>query len=195
MSNYEKILIGRSIPLDEVDDEESNLNDLIPIAEIDADFVTIIDHLGTEEFKFIFLNLINEIKSLSFERQKELCQKLENKVLEIYDFEFSPILTFDNNEDINDFLEFIEFLEYDYIDFLANIIHGLDFNLLKKDLNNFLTLNFDKINLNINTYNNKNKIISVFIRTNNKVGLLSFIKSGLEKDKMLIMLKSLEGEL
>jgi len=195
MSNYEKILIGRSIPLDEVDDEESNLNDLIPIAEIDADFVTIIDHLGTEEFKFIFLNLINEIKSLSFERQKELCQKLENKVLEIYDFEFSPILTFDNNEDINDFLEFIEFLEYDYIDFLANIIHGLDFNLLKKDLNNFLTLNFDKINLNINTYNNKNKIISVFIRTNNKVGLLSFIKSGLEKDKMLIILKSLEGEL
>ena len=195
MSNYEKILIGRSIPLDEVDDEESNLNDLIPIAEIDADFVDIINHLGTEEFKFIFLNLINEITSLSLERQRELCQKLENKVLEIYDFEFSPTITFDNIDIIKNFLRFIEFLEFDYIDFLANIIHGLDFDLLRKDLTKFLDLNFDKMSLKINTYDKENEIISLFLRTNNKDGLLSFIKNGLEKDKMLVILKSLEGEL
>ncbi len=43
MSDYEKILIGESIPLEEVDDEESNLNDMIPVAELNADLTTIIN--------------------------------------------------------------------------------------------------------------------------------------------------------
>jgi len=198
MSDYEKILIGTSIPLDEVDDEEeSNLDYMIPEAEIDADFIDIINHLGTEEFKFIFLNLINEINSLDFERQRELCQKLNDKVTEIYNFEFTPSLTFDNIEDINNFLKFIEFLEYEYIGIIAKIITGLDFDLLKKDVDKFLLLNFDKINIMINNLikNENNELISIFLRTNTKEGLITFLKSKLEKDKMLIVLKSLEGEL
>ncbi len=198
MSDYEKILIGASIPLDEVDDEEeSNLDYMIPEAEIDADFIDIINHLGTEEFKFIFLNLINEINSLDFERQRELCQKLNDKVTEIYNFEFTPSLTFDNIEDINNFLKFIEFLEYEYIDIIAKIITDLDFDLLKKDVDKFLLLNFDKINIMINNLikNENNELISIFLRTNTKEGLITFLKSKLEKDKMLIVLKSLEGEL
>ena len=87
MSQYEEILIGRSIPLDQVDDDESNLDDLIPIAEIDADFSDIINNIGTEEFKFIFLNLFDEIMNLSFEKKRELCQKLTDKVFEVYNFE------------------------------------------------------------------------------------------------------------
>jgi len=196
MSTYEKTLIGRSIPLMEVDDEESDLNyDLISSAEIDADFVDIINHFDTEEFKSLFLNLYNEIKFLDIDRQRELCQKLVLKISEIYDFEFLPLLTFDNSDNVDDFLKFIEFIQYDYIDFLSIIITGLDFDLLKKDTDKFLTLNWVKINSNINNFKENNRLIILFLRTNNKEGLFEFIKSRIEKDKMLAILKSLERDL
>ena len=197
MSQYEEILIGRSIPLDQVDDDESNLDDLIPIAEIEADFADIIGHLGTEEFKFIFLNLYDEIMNLPFEKKRELCQKLTDKIYEVYNFDFSPLLTFDNEKDINDFFKFIEFLEYDYLDVIAQIIFELDLDLLKKDTNKFLKENITKIYININKLiiNRKiNMLISIFLRTNNKEGLLSFLKSRMNRDKMLIILTSLQGE-
>lgn len=197
MSQYEEILIGRSIPLDEVDDDESNLDDLIPIAEIEADFADIISHLGTEDFKFIFLNLYDEIMNLPFEKKRELCQKLTDKIFEVYNFEFSPLLTFDEEKDIDEFFKFIEFLEYDYLDIIAEIISGLDIDLLKKDTNKFLRQNIYKIYNNINKLiiNKKiNVLISIFLRTNNKEELLSFLESRMNRDKMLIILTSLQGE-
>jgi len=194
MSDYEKILIGESIPLEEVDDEESNLNDMIPVAELNADLTTIINYFGTEEFKGLYLNLYNEIRSFELEKQRELCEKLIIKISENYNFEFFPQLTFDNKNDTEEFFKFIEFLEYDYIDFLSEIISGLDLELLKKDINEFLTLNWNQLVLKINSYQ-KNEIISKFLRTNNKEGLYDFIRSRLEKDKMLVILNSLEREM
>ena len=196
MSEYEKNLIGRSIPLDEVDDE-NDLDYLIPEAEIYADFTEIINNLGEEEFKFIFLNLYNEIKSLSFERQKELCQKLNDKIFEVYEFEFSPSLQFENQIDIDNFLDFIEFLEYEYINILAKILAPFDLDLLKKDTNKFLDINFDGINTRINNLIENGEIIgliSIFLRTNNKYGLMIFLRERIAKDKMLIILRILEGE-
>ena len=194
MSDYEKILIGESIPLEEVDDEESNLNDMIPVAELNADLTTIINYFGTEEFKGLYLNLYNEIRSFELEKQRELCEKLIDKISENYKFEFFPQLTFDNKNDTEEFFKFIEFLEYDYVDFLSEIISGLDLELLKKDINELLTLNWNQLVLKINSYQ-KNEIISKFLRTNNKEGLYDFIRSRLEKDKMLVILNSLEREM
>ena len=37
----------------EIDDEDDKTNE---DAQVDADFVDIVDHLGTEEFKYIYLN-------------------------------------------------------------------------------------------------------------------------------------------
>lgn len=194
MSDYEKILIGESIPLDQVDDEESNLDYMIPEAELNADLTTIINYFGTEEFKGLYLNLYNEIRSFELEKQRELCEKLIIKISENYNFEFFPQLTFDNKNDTEEFFKFIEFLEYDYVDFLSEIISGLDLELLKKDINEFLTLNWNQLVLKINSYQ-KNEIISKFLRTNNKEGLYDFIRSRLEKDKMLVILNSLEREM
>jgi len=194
MSDYEKILIGESIPLEEVDDEESNLYDMIPVAELNADLTTIINYFGTEEFKGLYLNLYNEIRSFELEKQRELCEKLIIKISENYNFEFFPQLTFDNKNDTEEFFKFIEFLEYDYVDFLSEIISGLDLELLKKDINELLTLNWNQLVLKINSYQ-KNEIISKFLRTNNKEGLYDFIRSRLEKDKMLVILNSLEREM
>ena len=115
-------------------------------------------------------------------------------ISENYNFEFFPQLTFDNKNDTEEFFKFIEFLEYDYVDFLSEIISGLDLELLKKDINELLTLNWNQLVLKINSYQ-KNEIISKFLRTNNKEGLYDFIRSRLEKDKMLVILNSLEREM
>jgi len=194
MSNYEKILIGESIPLEEVDDEESNLDDMISAAELNADLTTIINYFGTEEFKGLYLNLYNEIRSFELEKKRELCEKLTSKISEEYDFEFFPKLTFDNENDIEEFFKFIEFLEYDYVEFLSEIVFGLDLELLKKNINEFLILNWNQLSLRINSYK-KNEIISKFLRTNIKSGLYEFIRLRLEKDKMLVILNSLEREM
>lgn len=198
MSSYEKILIGNSIPLEEVDDEEGDLDYLIPKAEIDADFSIILNSFGNDEFKFIFMNLYDQIKSFSFEKQRELCEKLNDKVFEIYEFEFVPSLKFDNENIIDNFLKFIEFLEYDYIGIIGKIVSGLDMNLLKNNVDKFLENNFEKMNQKIIfLVENKmiNEIISNFLRTNNRERLLTFFKNRIEKDKMLIILETLEGEL
>jgi len=191
MSDYDKVLIGRSTPIMEIDDEEGYLNfNLLTNAEIDADFIAIINYLGTEEFKSLYLNLYNEIKSLSLERQRELCQHLIIKVREIYSFEFTPMLTFDSFNDIDKFLKFIEFIEYDYIWFLAIILQGMDFKLLKKNLDLFLTQNWNKIYDKIETMNINNELISKFLRTNNKENVFKFIRARIEKNKMLVILKN-----
>ena len=195
MSSYEEILIGRSTPLMEVDDEESSLDHDISEAILDADFYDIINHLNTKEFRNIYLNLYNEIIFLPFDDQKNLCDRLLNKIFEEYNFEFTPSLTFDNQNDINEFLKFVEFLEFNNIDFIASIITGLNLDLLKKNLDKFLEVNFESILVNIEKKlkNEVSKIISIFFRTNNKENIFKFLKSKLEKDKMLIILKSMEG--
>ena len=73
-------------------------------------------------------------------------------------------------------------------------IDAKDLELLKKDINELLTLNWNQLVLKINSYQ-KNEIISKFLRTNNKEGLYDFIRSRLEKDKMLVILNSLEREM
>lgn len=194
MSQYEQNLIGSFIPLMEVDDEESR--DIYE-SELYADILDIVDHLGNSDFKFIYLNLYDEIRNTDMDRKKELCEKLEVEFAKIYNFEFTPKLTFDSEEDIEKYLTFIEFIEYDNIDFLASLISGLDFSLLKKNVNEFISTNWIKINEKIdNLIENKkiSELISLFLRTNNKEGILEFIQLNLEKNKMLVILKTMEGE-
>ena len=74
---------------------------------------------------------------------------------------------------------------------MSEIISGLDLDLLKKDMNSFLTLNWNELSLRINSYQ-KNEIISKFLRTNNKDNLFVFIRLKLKKDKMLAILKTME---
>lgn len=196
MSQYEKLLIGQSIPLMEVDDEESDLNDdLINNAKSSADFYALTKEFGTENFKPLYLNLKNEIMNTEIERKRELCEKLLQEISKIYEFEFIPLITFDNDSDIDEFFDFIEFLEYDYVNFLATIIYGLDLNLLKKDIDKFLIMNWNTIFSKLNNYSDsKNELIIKFIRTNNKDEIYEFVKSRLERDKMIIILATIERE-
>lgn len=192
MSNYEKDLIGSSIPLMETDTEPSLVNNsLIYNAETNADNNDVIENFGKEGFKEIYLNNSNEIQLMSIDNQRDLCEKLSEKIYEMYSFEFSPKLDFDNNGIITEFFKFIEFLEFDYIDVLSIILEGGDFDFLKKDPEGFINKYWVEINNKIEK-ENFSELISKFLRTNNKDNIISFIISRIEKDKMLVILRILE---
>lgn len=196
MSDYEKTLIGDSIQLMEVDDEESE--DIIRTAEINADTGLILDNIGKDEFKEIYMNLSNEIKSLELEKKRELCEKILDKIYEVYDFEFTPKIEFNDEKTIEDFLKFIKEIEYDYIEFISSIIIGLDLTLLRKNTDLFIQQNIDKIFINIETLNEKgiiSGILSNFLRTNSKSGLIEFFTSRFNRDKMMIILNIMEKEI
>jgi len=197
MDSYDKILIGASIPLMETDEEQDDfyLDQKILSAEIDADFESLIENFGTENFKILFLNLYNEILSLDLKKQRELCEKLNTKISEKEDFEFFPPLDFNNYLEVKNFLDFLQFINFNYINFLSLIISGLDFDLLRKDLNKFFSFNWKIIFSRIETYVDENELITFFLRTNNKENLFDFVKLRLEKDKMLVILQSIEREL
>ena len=187
MDQYLKNLVGNSMHLMEIDDEDDVEN-----PEEISDIIDLADNLGTPDFKFIYYNLYNEIQSLDSEKKRELCQKLEIKFSEIYDFEFTPKLTFDTTDDFNSFFEFIEFIEFNHIDFVAEVISGLDLVLLRKNHDEFVDKNGDNIYSKINNLIENEKIsglISIFFRTNNKDGVIEFIRSVLSKEKMLVILK------
>ena len=187
MDQYLKNLVGNSMHLMEIGDEDDIEN-----PEEISDIIDLADNLGTPDFKFIYYNLYNEIQSLDSEKKRELCQKLEIKFSEIYDFEFTPKLTFDTTDDFNSFFEFIEFIEFNHIDFVAEVISGLDLVLLRKNHDEFVDTNCDNIYSKINNLIENEKIsglISIFFRTNNKDGVIEFIRSVLSKEKMLVILK------
>lgn len=194
MSNYKQDLIGNSIQLMEVDDEEFDYDSIT----IKSDINDLVNNFGKEDFKDIFLNLNNEINMMNFENKRELCRKLTEKVYEVYNFEFPKKLDFDNERDVDNFLKFIKFLEFDYINEISLIITNLNIDLLKKDISLFLKQNLDNIISKIDFLINSNTfsmLISEFFRTNNKNNIINFLKSKFEKDKMIIILKMMEGEI
>lgn len=195
MSSYEKSLIMADVQLLEVDDEEQKSVDDITIQ---SDLLDLINNFGKDQFKEIYLNLYNEIRLMDIEKKKNFCNKLNEKIYEVYNFEFTPKLELINETEIEEFFEFIEFLEFDHISFIAEIIKDLDLNLLKNDLILFLNNNLKEILHRIDIFVNKNekkfKIISLFFRTNNRYNVIRFLKSKIEKRKMLIILKVMEGE-
>lgn len=193
MGKYEENLISNSIPLMEVDDEEFDFDSI----EINADILDLVDCFGTDEFKGIYENLSNEIKSLDLEKKRILCNKLMNKIFELYEFEFIPELTFDNEANMDDFLNFCKFLDYNYIRELSLIVEDFDLFLFKKDLDLFLEKYSDEIISKIDFLIDNDKfseLISEFFRTNNKDNIIIFLKPRLQKDKMIIILKTMEGD-
>jgi hypothetical protein len=197
MGNYEKNLIGSAIPLMEVDDEESTLDsELIFNSEVNADLTELLDNIGKEEFQAIYQNLYNEIRALSIESKILFCEKLADKIYEVYDFEFYPKLDFNNENDVNNFLNFVEFLEFNYVSQLALIISGLDMNKLRRNFDLFFEEYEEQIMSKIIFLENEkfSGLISDFFRTNNRNGIIEFMKSRFERNKMMIILKTMEGE-
>jgi len=146
MDNIE-ILAGSSLPLPEQDDpdiEQLNYN-----ASIKFDKTELIDAIGTSSFKEIYTMVINELKQLSIESQRELCLDILNKVKATYEYSFLPYPKLENQIDINNVYDLIKFLNFDYIDFFGDVWRYLKTDLKTTNIKQFCEKNSDLIIIEI----------------------------------------------
>lgn len=194
----ERILLGSSIPVFEV--EEDFDRDLAGEASLKYDLLNIINAIGTDNFKQVYLSSIQSVQEEleGFpEIQEAFFTELSEKIKQVYNFEFPVKLDFSNKGVVKDFYEFVEFLEFNYIEFLAKLwsflnvdLRSLDIDSFCRDHPNLVTKEVDEI-VDIGSFN---QLVAVFLRTYTKEDLVTFVIKKTTKDRMLIILTIKEGD-
>jgi len=185
-------LLGNSLPLPETDEEDFNGEDALH----EYWKVSILTYIGTDYFKQNYLNVKNEIlTSYSLKEKKLLCYSILEKVSNIYEWEFPVELDLYNMDEIIEVFEFLEFIEYDHENFVC------DCWLYNDEYLNTMTLtqyckSFPKniisiIEEQIDT-NSFNELITIFLRTYNKVEIIEWFSRISEKLHSTIKLRNLE---
>lgn len=198
MTIENKILLGNSIELPEMDpnDKKNDIEDRVSALH-NYWFVSILNNINTDDFKQNYLCVINDIiEECSLEDQREFCNVMLEKIIEIYDFEFPEKISLNNIDEIKDLYYFFEFIEYNYSEFISNVWLSLNIDLSIFNINGYYTENdiqiINGIENEIET-SNLNQLIKIFLRTYDKDKiLLWFIKSSI-KIKSYIKMKYLES--
>jgi len=159
--------------------------------------INIEDALGTYDFKDIYISLIPDIKSKPFEFRRIFCQKMLDKIFEMYDFQFPSSLDIATEAEIARVLEFIQFLEYDNILFLSLVWQMLKVDIMKVNIE---TMCKSKENIIINETeeqletHHQGELISIFLRTYYKEKYIEWFIRESKKSKAFIKLEILERE-
>ena len=165
--------------------------DIDEVAGDRYDFIDLINSIGTPEFKPLYMLFKGEIYSL--DKRRNLAREILDKLNEIYEIEYT--LSADAIEDdVNDVFDFVEFLEYDYVGFISDVWKFMDVDL-RSDIRSFCMRNADKILKVIEDQletHYLSSLITLFLRTYNKDGLIMLFIKMTETAKMLITLNNLE---
>ena len=191
----DKFLIANSTRHFEMDDEE--MKSIEERTSNQYNGLLIIESIGTDEFKSIYLNFINAIKKLSISTQQTLCIQILDKIEEVYDWTFPFNFTFDNQRQINRLYNFLQFIEYDHISFLTKLWFYLNVDLKHIDIEKYCLENINKVMIEIDEIaeiSGLSEMITIFIRTYDKRKMIKFISGNSVKNKSMIILNLLEGE-
>lgn len=190
-----KILMGYSVSPLEMDDEE--LVGQQEDASLQYDIYELIDAIGEPDFKEVYISIINNINSLPIPMQRVICQKILTRVNEVYEYEFLPHPSLEHQLDMNNVYQLIEFLNYDNIDFFGDVWKFLKVNLRNLDLETYCSRNSNKIISEVEEQiesRDLSELITIFLRTYNKEGMIDWFRKITEKNRMLIVLEIMEDE-
>lgn len=191
----EKILYGSTVPQYEMDDEVVDI--VVDEAEDQYNFVECIDAYDTEDFKAIFYTFLTEIRRIEVEKQAKFCYQLLEKVKEKYRYEPNPSPSFSDRDDVEEIYDFVSFLEFEYIDFFALVWKEIKIDFRKTNMTEFCLNNDDRI-ISIAEEQidvlNSSEMVKSFLRTYYKDGFIQWFSEKTEESKMLILLKTLQGE-
>jgi len=195
IESNERVLLGTSFPLLEVDPEESS--DIEETALIQYEFLEIINHIGEPEFKQVYLEVRDDVMTQSLQNRAILCSHILEKITEIYEYEFPTMVDLTDEKNVAGVFELIEFIEYNHVDFFAKVWKRLKVNLLSLDIKEFCETNRNKIIASIDREiqtEDFGQLISIFLRTNDKFNMVNLFTKLTEKSKILIILRMMEGE-
>ena len=136
MIDCNKILIGSSIQLPEV--EEDDYRDIIGDAEIKSDFLSVLNVIGRPEFKEVYNLFSRELKKQPIELQASFAREILDKIEEVYEYRIPLNFVFDLDV-ANDVFELLEFLEFKHVEFLSNVWSKLGVDLVETDILKYCT--------------------------------------------------------
>ncbi len=200
--DIERLLYGSAalhrIEMDDEDSEHAQLE-----AEKDYDFYTLIDSIGTIDFKDTYNNFIDEIIRTPLHDQQMLASSILQKIEEQYKYEFVPTVDIITVEQINRVYDLLTFLEFNYEEFVYRVYKKMNVDISKINVDEFCRTNskrvtnaIDKVinELNFGTISD-GMLTKIFLRTYYKDGLISMFIRMSNSDKSMIVLKSMEGEI
>lgn len=175
-------------------DEEETFYDITSKAILHSSEIDIIDHIKTDDFKYIYKEAILDIKQFPFKNQRRFIEGVLRKISEVYDFEFPTKLDIYNINDINELYHFIEFLEFDNVSFISRVWKYLGKDLKNLDIEKFCISNSIKIikevEDQIQSYD-FNKTITLFLRTYYKDKFIEWFIRQTKNSKIEIMLEQI----
>lgn len=194
---YEALILGidEYYEYDDIDSDERDIEEMVGI--FDYARITIEDAIGKYEFKDTYMNLIPDIKDKPFKLRRIFCQKMLDKIFEIYDYQFPTIQDVASDSDIARVLKFIEFLEYDNDLFLSLVwemlkvdIMEVDIELMCKRKGNII---INEVEEQLETHH-QSELISIFLRTYYKENFIEWFIRESKRSKAFIKLEILERE-
>jgi hypothetical protein len=180
----------------EMDDPEE-MDELEEDAIYESSMVDIENSLGDITFKDTYINLLPDIQEQPFGRRRIFCQRLLERIYEIYDFSFSVTVDITTEVGIENVLSFVEFLEYDNVLFLSLVWEMFKTNLIKTDIESFCRSKENAIIKEVEEQlqtHYQSKLIANFLRTYYKEKFIEWFIRETERSKTFIQLEILERE-
>jgi len=192
----DKAFIEAVMAYPEMDDDE-RMDEYEDDAVYQSSSLDLQDSLGKDNFKYVFPILIQDINAQPFENRRIFCQKMLERVEELYEYTFPETPELRDPLQVLDCYEFIQFLEFNNIIFLSLVWQHLNVNLLELDVEPYCKSNQMKIIKETEEQlesHEQSELISIFLRTYYKEKYIEWFIRETEKSKTPILLEILERE-
>lgn len=142
----QEVLLSVMVEPPETDADEFEIEQRFDKAIYESSKIDIRDHIGHEDFKYVWLTTQNDIKFNTIKRQSIFSKQILDQIGKVYDFTFAITITLETQYEINEFYEFMEFVEFDNIIFLTYVWKILNpKSLLDLNLESYCKTNANKI--------------------------------------------------
>lgn len=183
-------LCGDSIIPPEMDNYIEDVDKYNDLASFRYSALDIIDSIGTEDFKEIYMVQVEVIKNETLHAQRRFLIEMQLKIAEIYDWEFSDdwslVDTEYQQEELYKFIEFLEFDNYRFLSYVWKFLLNDPIKLMKLDVKKFSKSKELKIiketeeQLEIHP---QNELINVFLKTFYKERYIEWFIKNTEQSK------------
>lgn len=152
------------------------------------------DSIGTNEFKYTFENLFDDLVSLDLKKQIQFCREVIQRITEVYQLVFFEEMYILDEQDVSSFYDFLKYIEYECIDFINyiwdNVGNGINFPLDLDDYYLSVQKKVFEIIFEYKTEKNSEILINL-LRTNTRNSVIRFltIKTRQFYDEILIYQK------
>lgn len=195
-------LCGDSIIPPERDNYVEDIDKREYIASFKYACLDIRNNLGTEEFKEIYMVQVPYVKNASLQFQRRFLIEIQEKIAEIYDWEFPDewalVDTLYQQEQLYEFIEFLEYDNYRFLSYVWKFLLDDIMKLLKLDIKKFCDSDPMKIiketEEQLETHS-QNKLITIFLRSFYKEKYIEWFIKNTEKNKSDIMVELLDEKI